>query len=242
MKSLVVLAAGMGTRFNGLKQLAPVGHDGEAIVDFLLRRADAAGFDGAVVVVRPDIVRDIDDHFDAHDPPLPTTLAVQSEPLGTAHAVLACAELIDSAFAVVNADDLYPSNAFAMLAKHLADSHQHALVGFRVDRTLVSGRPVSRARIETTDDHLDAIVEETVSASTAGTHWVSMNMWGFQPSALDHMERAVATRAQRREVLLPDVVAAMVDAGEHVRVLRCNDPCIGITYADDVDLVRARLR
>jgi len=239
---LVVLAAGLGTRFHGLKQLARVGPGDDAIIDHLLRRASRCGFDRGIVVVRPEIAEEVGDHLTARGRPLPIDLVVQPEPKGTAHAVLMCRDVIDGAFAVANADDLYPAEAFSLLIEHLEATHENTLVAFRVDRTLVNDRPVSRAAIQTdAERRLVSITEQKVTAATAGREWVSMNLWGFRSDALDIMARVVREHVGPGEVLLPDVGAAMVAAGDIVRVLRCDQPCIGITYAEDVDAVRGSL-
>ena len=251
---LVVLAAGLGTRFGGLKQLASVGPDDEAIMDVLLERAARSGFDRAAVVVRSEIETVVVAHLSEFPPALSTRIVVQpvpdgrQRPLGTAHAVLCCRGEIDGPFAVVNADDLYPDEAFVALAPCLATSHGHALVAFRLERTLVADRPVSRAlvRVDPDNDCLAAIEENTTvqRSSVTGDAWVSMNMWGFQPAIFGDLEQAVdafTASEQPGEVLLPDVAAAMVARGAKIRVLRCDKPCIGITYAEDVAAVRAAL-
>src|SRR5882762_1540795 len=139
---LIVLAAGSGTRFGGVKQLAPIGPNGEAILDVLLERAAAAGFAGAVVVTAPVIEEQMRAHLAAYPSELPVSVVLQSEPRGTAHAVLAAAEEVDGSFGVVNADDLYPPDAFAMLAHHLSTDGGPALVAFRLAKTLINQRPV----------------------------------------------------------------------------------------------------
>ena len=250
---LVVLAAGRGTRFGGLKQLAPVGPGDDAIVDHLLRRASDVGFTHAVVVVRPDIVATMREHLGARRHGIPVDLAVQEPDPGgglggTAAAVLSCRNRVSGPFAVANADDLYPADALAALAGHLTRAPEHALVAFRLDRTLLGSRPVSRALIETDDDRLTAITEATIDPTAADDRWVSTNLWGFRPSVFGHLERAVSERRREadasatahEEVLLPDVVAGMVASGEVIRVLRCESPCLGITYAEDLDALRAR--
>ena len=81
-----------------------------------------------------------------------------------------------------------------------------------------------------------------MTARTAGHEWVSMNLWGFRRDALDVMAGAVREHEGPGEVLLPDVGAAMVTTGGVIRVLRCDQPCIGITYAEDVAAVRRSLK
>lgn len=249
---LVVLAAGMGRRFGGLKQLTPVGAQGEAIMDVLLARAATCGFGGAVVIVRAEIESAVTAHFEAHSPPMPWRIVVQpvpdgrDRPMGTAHALLMCRDTIAGPFAVVNADDLYPLDAFDALARHLSTADEHALVAFRLEQTLVGDRPVSRALLELAGDHLAGIHENTSvrRTSTPGDAWVSMNMWGFRHTIFDDLASAVdafIARGAHGEVLLPDVVSSMVANGTPVRVLRCAEACIGITYAEDVEAVRTAL-
>src|SRR5205823_6509839 len=156
---LVVMAAGLGTRFGGLKQLAPVGRNGEAIVDYAGAWAQAAGFERAVVIVRSEIEETIGDHLEKRWPAsFPHVLVCQDrekrvqdirreKPLGTAHAVVTVAEHVDGPFAVVNADDLYAADSYGLLARHLtaATGSHHALVAFEVAKTLIGPRPVTRA-------------------------------------------------------------------------------------------------
>jgi bifunctional N-acetylglucosamine-1-phosphate-uridyltransferase/glucosamine-1-phosphate-acetyltransferase GlmU-like protein len=250
---LVVLAAGLGTRFGGVKQLAAVGPQGEAIMDVLVARAAACGFADAVVVIRSEIENEVADHFAAHSPALPVRVVHQSvpsdrdKPLGTADAVLQCRAEITGTFVVVNADDLYPLGAFKLLASHLASNDEHGLIAFRLRNTVISDRPVSRALLSFDATGQLRAIDERRSiepATVSGDDWVSMNMWGFQPSIMDDLagavERFLAAGANG-EVLLPDVVAELLHAGARVRVVPCEEPCIGVTYAEDVSTVRDAL-
>ena len=266
---LVVLAAGRGTRFGGWKQLAPVRPNGETIVDVIAARAAAAGFGRAVVVVSAENLEEMRAHLGARPRPIPVELVVQrpvgggTQPSGTAHAVFTARGLVRRAFAVVNADDLYPPVAFARLVDHLGGAPaEHALVVFPVAQTLVGTRPVSRGLIDISDDgRLLGIREATVTPSPDGLRardidrddgdeplrgdaWVSMNMWGFRPSIFDALGRAVDEHTRnkgRGELRLPDVVEGALRSGAVVRVLRCDAPCIGITYRDDLPAVAAAL-
>jgi NDP-sugar pyrophosphorylase family protein len=266
--SVVVLAAGAGSRFGGPKQLAEVGPAGEAIMDVVVRRAAAAGFARAVIVVAPEMVADVRDHVAARGAAgIPIEVVVQrsvpgrAKPLGTAAAVVAADAAIDGTFVVVNGDDVYPADAFALIADHLrnAPADEHALVAFRVARTLTSDRPVSRAAIEIgAQSQLLAVREGTVVRGQEGLRFetatsvqpladdmpVSMNMWGFRDSVLgafaDAVDEFVASD-RAGEVLLPDVVTALVRSGAVMRVLVSEGTCIGVTHPEDVVAVRNAL-
>ena len=175
--SVVVLAAGLGSRFGGLKQLAEVGTDGAAIMDILVRRAADAGFGGAVIVVAPETEPVVHAHLDAMPAgPVPVRLAVQplapgrARPLGTAAAALAARGTVTGSFAVVNGDDLYPADGFERLARHLRDRAARRARDGRVPRrgrTLTGDRPVSRALVETDGTGALRSIREGAVVSTA---------------------------------------------------------------------------
>lgn len=209
--SLVAMAAGRGSRYGGLKQLDPVGPSGEALVEYALRDARRAGFDRAVLVVRPETAREFRERLLARLPAdFPVSLAFQEEPRvpgrekpwGTGHALLAAADAVDGPFALCNADDFYGPEAFQTLAESLRgrspDATEFALVGYRLRDTLSPEGPVSRAVCETdADGTLVGLSEHLGIAETngriAGTRngrpvslrgdeTVTMNLWGFTPA------------------------------------------------------------
>jgi hypothetical protein len=224
---LVVLAAGHGTRFGGLKQLAPVGPHGEALMDYTANTAASCGFDSIVVVVRDEIRDEIERHIRRRWPSeLPVDLVCQAPLPGTAQAVLSAAPALDGPFGVANADDLYGEAALRAIHEHFsppegADSDDaHLLVGYRLVRTVLTEATVKRGLCEQTEDgRLLRVVEHTVQmrddgsfdakplgahgGATAeerlldGSECVSMNLWGFHHRMLDHLDRAVA--AQRSD-------------------------------------------
>jgi hypothetical protein len=176
--TLVVLAAGMGSRYGGLKQIEPVGPEGATLLDYSIFDAVRAGFNKVIFVIRRDIEKDFiegvgskyDDvdgvsvsyAFQALDdlPPGFVLPAQRQKPWGTAHATLAARAIIEGPFAVINADDFYGQRAFKMLGAHLLEpSDEHAMVGFVLRDTLSTHGSVTRGLCRTEDGYLRAIEE-----------------------------------------------------------------------------------
>jgi len=185
--TLVLLAAGMGSRFGGPKQIAPIGPGGSALIDYAARDAVAAGFGRLVLIVRGEIIEAVERHVAAHWPAdirpeyvrqdleasaVAAVAAGRAKPLGTAHALVAAAPSLDGPFGVANADDLYGASAFKLLADHLAGGGGHTLVGYRLANTLLGDRPVNRAlcRVDP-GGHLTGIVEGAVDVGDDGLTW-----------------------------------------------------------------------
>lgn len=183
--TLVVLAAGMGSRYGGLKQVDPVGPSGEAILDYSVFDAHRAGFGKVVFIIRRDIeavfrekvgskyegLLPVDYAFqDISDLPPPYTVpAGRTKPWGTAHAIRAARGIVREPFAAINADDFYGRDAFARLGAHLASSagvssmpHPFAMVGYRLDQTLSEFGSVARGICRVSQDgHLENVTEMT---------------------------------------------------------------------------------
>ena len=189
---LVILAAGMGSRYGGLKQIDPVGSHGEAILDFSLFDAHEAGFETAVIIIKEAIKKDFMETvgkrlekcpmeiryaYQEMDK-LPAGFVVPEErtkPWGTSHAVLCAKNEIDGApFAVINADDYYGKSAFRELYTFLssaedADSYNYCMVGYRLGNTVTDNGSVARGVCQTNaDGYLTAIVERTKIEKYAG--------------------------------------------------------------------------
>ena len=160
---VVIMAAGMGSRFGGLKQITPVDGAGQVILDYSAYDAMAAGFEKIVCVIKKEMEADfravigdrIGKKCDLHyafqrleDIPAGFSLpAERTKPWGTAHAVYAARQEIDRPFAVINADDFYGSGAFRALYKFLSenkDEHTHALVAYDLKNTLTENGTVAR--------------------------------------------------------------------------------------------------
>ncbi|MEW6477270.1 MAG: NTP transferase domain-containing protein [Actinomycetota bacterium] len=185
--TLVLLAAGMGSRFGGPKQIAPIGPGGSALIDYAARDAVAAGFGRLVLIVRGEIIEAVERHIEDHWPgevrpeyvrqdlepaAVAAVAAGRAKPLGTAHALIAAADRLDGPFGVANADDLYGASAFAMLAGHLAGGGGHTLVGYRLANTLLGDRPVNRALCAVdADGNVTGIVEGAVNVGDGELTW-----------------------------------------------------------------------
>lgn len=180
--TLYVLAAGMGSRYGGLKQLDGVGPHGETIMDYSIYDAIHSGFGKVVFVIRKDFEADFRDKilskYEGHIPVevvfqaidnLPegyTCPADRSKPWGTNHAVLMAKDAIKEPFAVINADDFYGRNAFEVIAKELQRDYDgkgdYCMVGFRVGNTMTENGSVARGVCTTSPEgHLTSVVERT---------------------------------------------------------------------------------
>lgn len=179
--TLFVLAAGMGSRYGGLKQLDGVGPHGETIMDYSIFDALRAGFGKVVFVIRKDFEDDfrkkILSKYEGHIPvevvfqsldKLPEGYSVDPErkkPWGTNHAVLMGREAINEPFVVINADDYYGRDAFEVIARELSRPREHkgdyCMVGFRVANTMTENGSVSRGVCSTSDGYLTDVVERT---------------------------------------------------------------------------------
>jgi NDP-sugar pyrophosphorylase family protein len=178
---LVVLAAGIGSRYGGLKQIEPVGPAGEAVLDYAVFDAQRAGFGKFIFVIRREIEQDFRDRFGRRFARhvsldyafqqlemLPPGFGVppgRQKPWGTGHAVLCAAPLLDRPFAVINADDFYGAESFRVLARFLAApgpaaSDRFAMVGFQLDRTLSEHGTVARGLCQADAEGYLVSVEE----------------------------------------------------------------------------------
>lgn len=216
--TLVVMAAGMGSRFGGLKQIAPVGNNGEILLDYSVYDACKAGFNKVVFVIKRAIEKDFKaitakriekmvktEYVFQETDALPegfTCPADREKPWGTAHAVLCCKDVVKEPFAVINADDYYGKSAFVKMADFLKNnSSDYCMVGFRLANTLTENGYVSRGVCEIQNGELKSVTERTKISDCKyteddGNTWtelppdtvVSMNLWGFMPDLFGHIE------------------------------------------------------
>ena len=227
--ALLVLAAGIGSRYGGLKQIDPVGPSGETVLDYAVFDALRSGFGRVVFVIRRDfeaVFREkigakyagrvaVDYVFQAIDALPPGFIAPpgREKPWGTAHAVWCARESLRENFAVINADDFYGADSFARLGRFLATADaaarpsRFAMVGFRLANTLSEHGSVSRGVCESAGGRLRSIVEQTGIAPAevgpgrkfSGEETVSMNCWGFTPALFPALDRQFAAFLEARE-------------------------------------------
>jgi dTDP-glucose pyrophosphorylase len=241
---LVILAAGMGSRFGGLKQVQPVGPAGELIIEYSAYDALRAGFGRLVLVIRKDIEADfratigrrLETRMDVAYV-FQETSPARTKPWGTGHAVLAARAAVHGPFAVINADDFYGASAYRVLAAHFAASQDYAMVGYPLKQTLSEFGTVSRGLCATSaGGRLTSITELTkIEKTTGGARYtdaggvvraltgeeiVSMNFWGFTPEVFPRLEKSFAAFQSRNatdpkaEFYLPTAISALNEKGE----------------------------
>jgi hypothetical protein len=226
--ALVVLAAGMARRYGGCKPLAPIGPNGEAVIDLLVSDAVAAGFGHIVLVLHPETGPAIRYHVERCWPAsVEVSFVEQRLPLGTVHAVLAArpAVVAGQSFAVSNADDVYGEMAMGQLAGQLGKSTgEHALIGYRLRATVATDDPVTRGICEVDDaGYLVALHERrnvvrdgadgfraddgVEPARLSGDLPASVNLWGFQAAIWDVLQEAMDGSGLDEEAMLAAVAA-----------------------------------
>lgn len=181
--ALVIMAAGMGSRYGGLKQIDPVDEYGNIIVDFSIYDAKRAGFEKVVFIIKREneqtfrevigdrVSRYIDVEYVFQDiNNIPEEYEVPEgriKPWGTGHAVLCCADTVNGPFVIVNADDYYGREAFELMYDYLMntddnDKYQYSMVGYMVENTLTENGYVSRGICSAdSEDYLDSVIERT---------------------------------------------------------------------------------
>ena len=284
--TLFILAAGMGSRYGGLKQLDGVGPSGETIMDSSVFDAIRAGFGKIVFVIRHDFEEDFrqkvlskyENHIkvelcfqDINALPAGFTCPEgRTKPWGTNHAVLMGKELINEPFAVINADDFYGRDGFAVLGRALTEmaekKNDYCMIAYHLGNTISESGGVNRG-ICTTDaeGYLTTVVERTditcegekiVYKDENGNEQelsanapVSMNMWGFTPDYFQHSEDYFINflkefgQEMKSEFYIPTMVNYLINNGTaKVKVLDTTSKWFGVTYAEDRPDVVAKLQ
>ena len=216
--TLLVMAAGMGSRFGGLKQLEAVGPSGETIIDYSVYNAIAVGINKVVFIIRRDFEKDFREKIankyaghirvefafqDSNDLPDGFSCPVGREkPWGTGHAILSAADLIHEPFVAINGDDFYGPESFRVMANYYQNgADDFSMVAFKLDKTLSTFGGVTRGLCTLKDGQLDTVIETDNLQKTEfgvssdqeielnGNEPVSMNFWGFTPVLFDYLRK-----------------------------------------------------
>jgi hypothetical protein len=268
----------MGSRYGGLKQLDGLGPNGETIMDYSIFDAIRGGFGKIVFVIRRDFEQDFRDKvLSKYEGHIPTELVFQAiddlpegftcpadraKPWGTNHAVLMGKDVIKEPFAVINADDFYSRDAFAVMGKWLSElpegsTGKYSMVGFRICNTLSENGTVARGVCGKNEaGMLTDVVERTEIMRVDGTicykdengEWqpvgeetpVSMNFWGFTPDYFQYSEAQFVDFLKenidkpKSEFFIPLVVDTLINNGSATcEVLDTTAKWFGVTYAAD---------
>jgi len=274
--ALLILAAGIGSRYGGVKQMDQIGPGGESIIDYSIYDAMRAGFGKIVFVINKKIEKDfrevwepklkdrIDFEFVIQDPEdLPSGYELPDDrvkPWGTGQAVMAARKVIDTPFAVINADDFYGPESYQLIVDYLtqnADESKYCMVGYHLYNTLSDFGTVSRGVCAFDEDQMLNNITEITNIEMKGgmigyetpegnfaelrkNTLVSMNIWGFRPGIFRFLEKGFESflseniSNNKAEFLLPAVIHDMVMAGHiSVRMLETDFEWFGVTYQED---------
>ena len=264
--TLVVMAAGMGSRFGGLKQIEPVGPNGEVILDFSVYDAVKAGFSKVIFIIRKDIEKDFRSitkkriekmtdveyiYQDGNNLPSGFSLPEgRTKPWGTGHAAYCVKDVVNTPFTLINADDYYGQSAYKLIHENLVNYDETCMVGYHLGNTLTENGTVSRGVCETENGFLKSITEHTSLDKNSGISLdtpVSMNFWGFMPAIFDDIEKdfieflSDLKNPLKDEFYIPFVVDNMIkNKGAKVKVLETDEKWYGVTYREDLnDVVNA---
>lgn len=274
-KTLVIMAAGMGSRYGGLKQIESFGPNGELITDYSIYDAKRVGFDKVVFIIKEEnyelfkekigdrvskyikveyAFQKLDDVLEGYSIPRDRV-----KPLGTAHAIYSARNLIDSDFAVINADDFYGYDAFRVLSEALdnASYNEYVMVAYKVCNTITLNGSVKRGVCEVEDGYLKGIDEsviEVVDDKIRKTSMitgdvsiidkdtlVSMNLFGFKRNFINYIVSDFKdfldnSDLSSDEFFLPSVVFNCIKRGDcKVKVYSTDEKTYGVTYKEDKD-------
>ncbi|MGM9834843.1 MAG: NDP-sugar synthase [Bacilli bacterium] len=278
-KTLVILAAGMGSRFGGMKQIEPVGPNGEFIIDYSVYSAIKYGFTRVVFVIKEENLKvfkntigsRVEDHIEVcyafqklED--IPAGFEVPEgrvKPWGTAHALYAARDYIDSKFAVINADDFYGDEAFKELSEYLDTHDNDVIVGYEISKTLSANGSVKRGVIFHDNSIVKKIIEsscikdteETVKCTPLDTNIqefivpnnqpVSMLINGFTKDFVDYVGSVMESDFDLHkddllnyEMLLPDIMSREINEGKKIEVISTKSTWMGMTYKTDCDTLK----
>lgn len=270
---LVILAAGMGSRFGGPKQIQPVDKEGHFIIDYSVYDAIKAGFERVVFVIRKnnyEIFRDtigkrfsdkieVEYVFQEIDSIAADGIPADREkPLGTAHAILCCRDVVKNPFMIINADDFYGFGSYDLATHFDCNDSTFGCITYKAGNTLTENGKVKRGVCVVDNGNITGLIESSICEkdgkidavpldgsdefTTSMDAPVSMNMFILPPSVFDifgkEFNRFVQNMADRNkdEFLLPDVINDIVHSGRAVlRNIVSDERWYGITYREDLE-------
>ena len=215
--TLLIMAAGMGSRYGGLKQLDAIGPSGETIIDYSVYDAIKAGFTKVVFIIRKDFEQEFKSKItDKYEGQIQVEFAFQDlndlpdeftcpegreKPWGTGHAILSARDVINEPFVAINGDDFYGRESFKVVADYYRKgANSFSMVAFKLDKTLSSFGGVTRGLCIVNDEKLNTVIETADLQKTDygvssnrdieldGSEPVSMNVWGFTPILFKYLE------------------------------------------------------
>lgn len=250
---LVIMSAGFGKRFGtGIKQLEPIGPNGETIMELSVRDAKEAGFEKVIFIIR----KDIEDLFKetvlskVKEKGISVEYVVQDmndDIKGTVCAVLSAKDNIQNDFAVINADDYYGKNAFKQV---MANKDKIPfMLGYYLKNTLSDTGAVTRGVCKVDSNNILKSIDEvkgiTTDTEISKDSLVSMNLWVFPKEILARMDNYYSLAKQvdyKGELLIPIFVQDELEEGKTVYVVPTDSEWIGITYEEDVRQAREKMR
>jgi NDP-sugar pyrophosphorylase family protein len=283
--ALLVLAAGMGSRYGSLKQIDRFGPAGETIVEYSIYDALRAGFEKIILVVRKEFVADFkeivlrralqkaDIQFVfqelEHLPPGFVVPPGRVKPWGTAHAVLVAEELINTPFAVINADDFYGADSYHKMYDFLTEKpsdtiEAYGMVVYQLSNTLSESGSVSRGvcridskgfltgieehtKISREADQIFGLAEGAARVMLTGKEYVSMNLIGFRPTIFSHLKNQFirflkSEMNNNAEFFLPSVLNEIIQTGKaKIKAIKTVEQWFGVTYREDRETVSGNL-
>ncbi len=271
---LVIMAAGMGSRFGGLKQIEPIHKNGEFIIDYSIYDAIRYGFDKVVFIIKEEnynIFKEtignrisnkikVEYVFQKNDNVPFDVPSERIKPLGTAHAILCCKNVVKDNFVVINSDDFYGRDAFKVASDYLKTNHnpnEFGMVGYLVNNTLTENGSVKRGICEEKDGVVTNLIESSVekingkiiasplngedSFEVSENTVVSMNMFMFTPKVFELLENDFVDFYKNNinnlldcEYLIPRVMCDNIKKGTIVfKEFKTTSKWMGVTYKED---------
>ncbi len=279
--TLVIMAAGMGSRFGGLKQIEPIDEYGNFIIDYSIYDAIKAGYNKVVFIIKKEnynifhetIGKRIENKikveyaFQELDN-IPKGYTVPKErikPFGTAHAILSAKDKVKEPFTIINSDDFYGFDAYKKAISFLKENKtDYAVIGYKVKNTITENGNVKRgvckiekgfvtqlieSEIEYNGNYIAHPLDKSLPFKIDGETIVSMNMFSFQLSLFDYLEKQFPIFLDeninniKSEFLIPDIVfKQMKEEKIKVKAINTSSKWLGVTYKEDKQKVVQNLR